>query len=67
MKTPIQIDNLRKQETALLLNNAQKVIPVDATAINNSNTDKPKGTAKLGIIITNLGKKNYSWTYTYCY
>jgi len=41
MKTPIQIDNLRKQETALLLNNAQKVIPVDATAINNSYTDKP--------------------------
>jgi len=57
MKTPIQIDNLRKQETALLLNNAQKVIPVDATAINNSNTDKPKGTAKLGVIVTNLGKK----------
>jgi hypothetical protein len=57
MKTPIQIDNLRKQETALLLNNAQKVIPVDATAINNANTNKPKGTAKLGIIITNLGKK----------
>jgi len=57
MKTPIQIDNIRKQETALLLNNAQKVIPVDATAINNANTDKPKGTAKLGIIITALGKK----------
>ena len=57
MKTPIQLDNIRKQETTLLLNNAQKVIPVDATAINNSNTDKPKGTAKLGAIVTSLGKK----------
>jgi hypothetical protein len=57
MDTPIQIDNIRKKEAALLDSNTQKVIPVDATAINNSNTDKPKGTAKLGTIITNLGKK----------
>ena len=57
MDNPIQIDNIRKKEAALLNSNAQKVIPVDATAINNSNTDKPKGTAKLGIIVTNLGKK----------
>jgi hypothetical protein len=57
MDNPIQIDNIRKKEAALLNSNAQKVIPVDATAINNSNTDKPKGTAKLGAIITNLGKK----------
>jgi len=57
MDNPIQIDNIRKKEAALLDSNTQKVIPVDATAINNSNTDKPKGTAKLGIIVTNLGKK----------
>lgn len=57
MKTPIQIDNIRKQEKALLDNNAQKVLGVDDVAINNANTEKPKGTAKLGIIITNLGKK----------
>jgi hypothetical protein len=57
MKTPIQLDNIRKQEKAILDSNAQKVIPVDATAINNSNTDKPKGTAKLGAIVTSLGKK----------
>ena len=57
MNNPIQIDNIRKQEEAILNSNAQKVIPVDATAINNSNTDKPKGTAKLGAIVTSLGKK----------
>jgi hypothetical protein len=57
MNNPIQIDNIRKQEKAILDSNAQKVIPVDSTAINNSNTDKPKGTAKLGAIVTNLGKK----------
>ena len=57
MDNPIQIDNIRKQEKAILDSNAQKVIPVDATAINNSNTDKPKGTAKLGAIVTSLGKK----------
>jgi len=57
MDTPIQIDNIRKKEAALLDSNAQKVIPVDATAIDNANPSKPKGTAKLGIIITNLGKK----------
>ena len=57
MATPIQIDNIRKQEKAILDSNAQKVIPVDDTAINNSNTDKPKGTAKLGAIVTSLGKK----------
>jgi hypothetical protein len=57
MATPLQIDNIRKQEKAILDSNAQKVIPVDATAINNSNTDKPKGTAKLGAIVTSLGKK----------
>jgi len=57
MDNPIQIDNIRKKEAALLDSNTQKVIPVDATAINNSNTDKPKGTAKLGAIITALGKK----------
>lgn len=57
MNNPIQTDNIRKQEEAILNSNAQKVIPVDATAINNSNTDKPKGTAKLGAIVTNLGKK----------
>jgi hypothetical protein len=57
MDNPIQIDNIRKQEAALLNSNTQKVIPVDATAIDNANPSKPKGTAKLGIIITNLGKK----------
>ena len=57
MDNPIQIDNIRKQEKAILDSNAQKVIPVDFTAINNSNTDKPKGTAKLGAIVTSLGKK----------
>lgn len=57
MNNPIQIDNIRKQEEAILNSNAQKVIPVDATAINNSNTDKPKGTAKLGAIVTSLGNK----------
>ena len=57
MDNPIQIDNIRKQEKAILDSNAQKVIPVDSTAINNSNTDKPKGTAKLGAIVTSLGKK----------
>jgi len=57
MNNPIQIDNIRKQEKAILDSNAQKVIPVDSIAINNSNTDKPKGTAKLGAIVTNLGKK----------
>lgn len=57
MKTPIQIDNIRIQEKALLDSNAQKVLDVDDVAINNANTEKPKGTAKLGIIVTNLGKK----------
>jgi hypothetical protein len=57
MDTPIQIDNIRKKEAALLDSNTQKVIPVDATAIDNANPSKPKGTAKLGIIVTNLGKK----------
>ena len=57
MKTPIQIDNIRIQEQALLDSNAQKVLDVDDVAINNANTEKPKGTAQLGIIVTNLGKK----------
>jgi hypothetical protein len=55
--SPQETDTQRKKEEAINNSNAQKVIPVDATAINNSNTDKPKGTAKLGTIITNLGKK----------
>jgi hypothetical protein len=55
--TPQQIETQRAKEEAINADNAQKVIPVDAAAINNANTNKPKGTAKLGIIITNLGKK----------
>ena len=55
--TPQETEVQRQKEEAINNSNAQKVIPVDATAINNSNTDKPKGTAKLGAIITSLGKK----------
>ena len=55
--TPQSTDEQRKKEEAAANNNAQKVIPVDNEAIENANTEKPKGTAKLGIIITNLGKK----------
>jgi len=55
--TPQETDTQRKKEEAINAGNAQKVIPVDATAINNANTDKPKGTAKLGAIVTSLGKK----------
>jgi len=55
--TPQETETQRKKEEAITASNTQKVIPVDATAINNANTDKPKGTAKLGAIITNLGKK----------
>ena len=55
--TPQETEVQRKKEEAINNSNAQKVIPVDATAINNSNTDKPKGTAKLGAIVTSLGKK----------
>ena len=55
--TPQETEVQRQKEEAINNSNAQKVIPVDATAINNSNTDKPKGTAKLGAIVTSLGKK----------
>ena len=55
--TPQSTDEQRKKEEAAANNNAQKVIPVDNEAIENANTEKPKGTAKLGIIVTNLGKK----------
>ena len=55
--TPQETEVQRQKEAAVNNDAAQKVIPVDDTAINNANTDKPKGTAKLGAIITNLGKK----------
>jgi hypothetical protein len=55
--TPQSTDEQRKKDEAAANNNTQKVIPVDNEAIDNANTEKPKGTAKLGIIITNLGKK----------
>jgi hypothetical protein len=55
--TPQSTDEQRKKDEAAANTNAQKVIPVDDKAIDNANTEKPKGTAKLGIIITKLGKK----------
>jgi len=55
--TPQETEIQRKKEEAINNDNIRKIIPVDITAINNANPSKPKGTAKLGIIITNLGKK----------
>jgi hypothetical protein len=55
--TPQSTDEQRKKDEAAANSNTQKVLPVDDEDINNANTEKPKGTAKLGIIITNLGKK----------
>lgn len=55
--TPQSTDEQRKKDEAAANNNAQKVVPVDDKAIDNANTEKPKGTAKLGIIVTKLGKK----------
>jgi hypothetical protein len=55
--TPQSTDEQRKKDEAIANNNTQKVVPVDDEAIDNANTEKPKGTAKLGIAVTNLGKK----------
>ena len=57
LPTPEELELQRKKEEEIIKSNSQKVIPIDATAIDNANPSKPKGTAKLGIIITNLGKK----------
>jgi len=55
--TPQETETQRAKEEAINNDNIRKITPVDITAINNANPSKPKGTAKLGIIITNLGKK----------
>jgi len=59
MITPQQIDTQRAQEAAQRLSSQGKITDVNTTAIQNATPgeQKPQGSAKLSIAITNLGKK----------
>lgn len=62
MATPQQIETQRAQEAAQRLSSQEKIADVNTTAIQNATPgdQQPKGSAKLSITITNLGKKIYT-------
>jgi len=62
MITPQQIDTQRAQEAAQRLSSQGKITDVNTAAIQNATPgeQKPQGSAKLSIAITNLGKKIYT-------
>lgn len=62
MATPQQIETQRVQEAAQRSSSLEKITDVNTTAIQNATPgdQQPKGSAKLSITITNLGKKIYT-------
>jgi hypothetical protein len=62
VQTPQQVEDQRTQEAAQRSSSQEKITDVDATSIQNATTgdQKPKGSARLSITITNLGKKIYT-------
>lgn len=61
-QTPQQIETQREQEAAQRSSSQEKITDVNTTAIQNATPgdQQPKGSARLSITITNLGKKIYT-------
>jgi hypothetical protein len=59
MVSPLDIENIRKKAAEQIKGDTSKILDVNLSAIQNATPGslKPQGTAKLGVIITNLGKK----------
>lgn len=62
MKSPLDIENIRKQAAEQIKNDSNKILDVNLSSIQNAipNSLKPQGSAKLSNSITSIGKKIYT-------
>jgi hypothetical protein len=62
MKSPLDIENIRKQAAKQIKSDFDKILDVNLSSIQNAipNLLKPQGSAKLSSTITNIGKRIYT-------
>lgn len=62
MRSPLDIENIRKQAAEQIKSDSDKILDVNLSSIQNAipNLLKPQGSAKLSNTITNIGKRIYT-------
>lgn len=62
MRSPLDIENIRKQAAEQIKSDSNKILDVNLSSIQNAipNSLKPQGSAKLSGTITNIGKRIYT-------